>query len=85
MKSKNNCEFEFKDEYISLGCAISYYRKLKGLTQQQLADSINISRQHLGAIEAPNMFRKVSLNLLFSIAKVLEIDLCSLLTFSPEK
>ena len=38
-----------------IGLNIAYYRKLKGITQLQLAEYINISRTHMSNIEAPNM------------------------------
>ena len=60
-------------------------RKRKGLTQEQVAEQIGISRQHMGAIEAPNMVRAISLDVLFNIATVLEIEPYMLLKFSPDK
>ena len=65
--------------------AISYYRRRRGMSQEQLAEELGISRQHLAAIEAPNMNRGLSLELLFNIATVLEIEPYLLLKFSPEK
>ena len=67
--------------YIEIGYNIQYYRKHKNLTQERLAELVDISRQHLGAIEAPNIVRPVSLDLLFRIADVLEIDVRLLLDF----
>ncbi|NLY87791.1 MAG: helix-turn-helix transcriptional regulator [Clostridiales bacterium] len=55
------------------------------MTQEQLAGHIGISRQHMGGIEAPNMVRAVSLEVLFNIATVLEIEPYMLLKFNPEK
>ena len=78
-------QFDNAERYRDLGYAISYYRKRRGLTQEQVAERIGISRQHMGAIEAPNMVRAVSLDVLFNIATVLEIDPYLLLKFSPEK
>lgn len=78
-------QFNNAERYRDLGCAISYYRKRKGLTQEQVAEQIGISRQHMGAIEAPNMIRAVSLDVLFNIASVLEIEPFLLLKFSPDK
>ena len=54
-------------------------------TQEQVAEQIGISRQHMGAIEAPNMVRAISLDVLFNIATVLEIEPYVLLKFSPDK
>ena len=85
MMGTNESRFDNSERYRYLGCAISYYRKRKGLTQEQLAESIGISRQHMGAIEAPNMVRAVSLDVLFNIAQVLEIEPYLLLKFSPDK
>ena len=67
--------------YIEIGYNIQYYRKHKNLTQERLAELVDISRQHLGAIEAPNIVRPVSLDLLFRIADVLEIDVRLLIDF----
>ena len=78
-------KFDNTERYRDLGYAIAYYRKRKGYTQEQVAEKIGISRQHMGAIEAPNMVRAVSLDVLFNIATVLEIEPYFLLKFSPDK
>lgn len=67
--------------YIELGYNISYCRKHKGYTQEQLAEKLDISRQHLGVVEVPNIVRSVSLDLLFNIADALEVDVRELLDF----
>ena len=77
--------FDHSERYRDLGCAIAYYRKRKKLTQEQVAERVGISRQHMGAIEAPNMVRAISLEVLFSIADVLEVEPYVLLKFNPEK
>lgn len=59
--------------------------KRKGLSQERPAEKPGIGRQHLTSIGAPNMSRGLSLELLFNIATVLEIELYLLLKFSPEK
>lgn len=81
----NEKQFDNSDRYRDLGCAIAYYRKRRGFTQEQVAEQVGISRQHMGAIEAPNMVRAISLDVLFNIAAVLEIEPYLLLKFSPEK
>lgn len=60
---------------------MSHYRKHKGYTQEQLAEKLDISRQHLGVVEVPNIVRSVSLDLLFNIADALEVDVRELLDF----
>ena len=63
-----------KDLYMRLGLNIAYQRKLKKMTQVELADAIGISRTHLSNIEAMNTVTAVSLDVLFDIADVLQID-----------
>lgn len=43
------------EQYKQIGLNIAFYRKLKGLTQLQLAERIGISRTHMSNIEAPHM------------------------------
>jgi transcriptional regulator with XRE-family HTH domain len=64
---------EFSEEYKRIGLNIALYRKLRGLTQMQLADRVNISRTHISNIEAPNMNTSISLDLIFHIAKELDV------------
>ena len=61
------------EKHRMLGLKIAYYRKLKGYTQEQLAEKINKSLAFIGAVEAPNVCRTVSLDTLFDIAEALEI------------
>jgi len=61
------------EKHRMLGLKIAYYRKLKGYTQEQLAEIINKSLAFIGAVEAPNVSRTVSLDTLFDIAEALEI------------
>lgn len=74
-----------KQEYKMIGLNIAYYRKLKGITQLQLAEQINISRTHMSNIEAPNMPTSISLEKLFDIADALEIPISSLFNFNRYK
>ena len=68
----------------TLGERIAYFRRQRGLTQEQLAELVGISRQHIGALEAPNIVRPISLELLFNIATVLDIPAYKLLVFRGE-
>ena len=70
-----------RQEYKMIGLNIAYYRKLKGITQLQLAEEINISRTHMSNIEAPNMPTSISLETLLDIADTLGIPVTSLLEF----
>lgn len=61
---------QFYERYIELGYRISYCRKHLKLTQEQLAERMGISREHLAALEAPNIMKKPSLDLIFILAKI---------------
>lgn len=76
-----NKDNRHSEEYIRLGLNIAYYRKLKGFTQLQLAEAVNISRTHMSNIEAPNIPTSVSLDKLFEIAEVLEIPVYKFFLF----
>ncbi len=71
---------EYYDKYRSLGLKISYFRKLKGFTQEQLAELIEKDTSFLGAVEAPNINRTISLDTLFDIAKALDVPPYKFLT-----
>lgn len=81
MSKSKPISFDNIDNFMELGLNISYYRKKKGLTQEQLAEMLEISRSHLSAIEAPNITKAFSIELLFNIAKALEIPPYKLLVF----
>ena len=52
-------------------------RQSRGLTQQQLADKINVTRFYISAIE--NNHKTPSFHLLDKIAKALQVELIDLL------
>ena len=58
---------------------IKKYRKQKGLSQNELAELLNISREHLAKLETTK--RCISLKLLFKLSEVLDITLQELFTF----
>lgn len=80
MENMNN-NLDHSDKYIEIGYNIAYYRKHAKLTQEQLAEMVGISRSHISAIEAPNIVRKISMDLLFNIAAVLKVEVYKLLLF----
>lgn len=74
--------FKNRDRFIQLGVAISALRKIRGLSQEQLAEKANVSRSHISAIEAPGIVRSFSMDVFFNIADALEIDPADLLRAS---
>ncbi|MDD3185250.1 MAG: helix-turn-helix transcriptional regulator [Anaerostipes sp.] len=74
-----NIAFKNRDRFIELGLTIAALRKLQGMSQEQLAEKANISRSHLSSIEAPNIIRPFSLEVLYNLADALNINAGDLL------
>ena len=70
-----------KDQYIQLGLNMAYYRKKNNLTQEQLAEAVKLSRNHISKIEAKNVKTSLSLDALFDIAKILKVTPSALLEY----
>lgn len=75
-------EFINRDRFIELGLTIAALRKMQGLSQEMLAEKAHISRSHLSSIEAPNIVRPFSLEVLYNISDALNINAGDLLNFS---
>ncbi len=73
-----------EEKFCRIGLNIAYQRKLKKLTQMQLAERVGISRTHISNIEAPNMITPISLEVIFNIADALEIPVETLFKFGNE-
>ena len=73
-----------KMKYRKLGLKISYYRKLKGFTQEQFAEKLDKNLAFIGAVEAPNIDRTISLDPLFDIADILEVPAYKFLKFDED-
>lgn len=71
----------YEPEYLQLGLKISYYRKLRGLTQEELAERIGKAPAFIGYVEAPNISKAVSLDTLFDIAAELDVPAYKFLKF----
>ena len=67
------------EKYRKIGKQIKYYRKEKNLTQQELANKINISKSYLSKIEAQNCIKSFSVEVLMDIADALEVPVSMLL------
>ena len=59
------------DKYRSLGLNIANFRKARGLSQEKLAELINISRTHMSRIETASC--AVSLDVVYDICEVLNV------------
>lgn len=74
----------YESEYLQLGLKIAYYRKLRGLTQEELAEKIDRTPAFIGHVEAPNIQKAISLDTLFDIATVLDIPAYKFLIFEND-
>lgn len=72
---------QFQSEFKQLGLKIAYYRKLRNLTQEALAEKIDRSAAFIGHVEAPNIKKSVSLSTLFAISKALDVPVYKFLKF----
>ena len=71
----------YADKYQQIGLKIAYYRKLRGLTQEQLAGRLGLSPAFIGHVEAPNINKAVSLGTLFDVAAALDVPPYKFLLF----
>lgn len=74
-------DYKRMNEFRLLGLTIAYYRRLRGMTQMELAEAVQISRTHMSNIEAPNSKTSISLRKLFDIADALEVPVKDLFDF----
>ncbi len=74
--------FKNRDRFIQLGIAISTLRKLRGMSQEKLAEKAGISRSLVSSIEAPGIANGFSLEVFYNIADALEVDPAKLINAS---
>lgn len=70
---KIQISFENRDRLIELGFTIALLRKMKGMTQEELAEKAGLSRTHISNIEAPNTVTNFSIDSLYRIADALDM------------
>lgn len=63
----------YSEKYRQIGLKIAYYRKLRGLTQEELAEQVDRTPAFIGHLEAPNIIKALSMDTLFDIAVVLDV------------
>ena len=64
---------DYPERYITLGLKITYYRKKRGYTQENLAEKVGISLNFLAQVEGTGTIRGISLETLFKMADVLQV------------
>lgn len=75
----------YAERYRQIGLKIAYYRKLRGLTQEELAEQIGMTPAFIGHLEAPNICKAMSMDTLFDIAEALEVSPYRFLMFDEER
>ena len=78
MEKIDDCLAEI--QYI--GLRIAYFRKLRNLTQADLAEKVSINKNYLSHIESGSANKVLSLPLLIRIAKALDVELALLVDLS---
>lgn len=80
-------EFKNRDRFIQLGIAIATIRKIRGMSQDELAVKAGISRTHLSKIEGKGTAFRFSLESFYNIADALEVDPADLINAAvlPDK
>ncbi len=73
--------WEKRIQFKRLGLNVTFYRKLKGMTQSELAKAVDLSRTHISNLEAPNVPTSISLEKLFDIADVLDVPVMKFFDF----
>ncbi len=70
----------YREKFRILGLKIAYFRKLRGLTQEQFAEAIGRSVSFVSQIEANNstVVKGISLETLFTISEKLEVPVSRL-------
>lgn len=70
-------------EYYKIGQQIRNIRKVRQLSQEELAEQVGISTTHMSHIETGNT--KLSLPVLVKLASVLEVSTDDILCGTPER
>lgn len=72
-------DYGYKNLLLLLGLKIGYYRKLRGYTQEELAELVGVSTTFIGMMEAPSLSKAPSLKTLYAIADALDVPISKLL------
>ena len=81
-------KIKFHDDYYYYDIVrknIKKYRKISGLTQQELADMIGVSMHYISQIESAKPYKYFTLIIIGRIADALNIDIKNLFETQKEK
>lgn len=74
----------YQEEYDRLAEKLSYYRKIRHITQQELSRRVGVSASYIAKIEGGHCLPGLSLDLFFAICCGLQIDPLKILRKEPE-
>ena len=69
---------DFQAEMRCIGMRIAGFRKLRNMTQAELADKLNINKNYLSQIENASTNKSISLPMLIRISRALDVELALL-------
>ena len=69
----------FASRSKKIGAKIVFYRKLRSMTQEKLAEEVGITPQYLSRIENGGYTKSVSLSTLMMIAGALDVTMSQLM------
>ena len=77
---KNDAEFineenDYTKELQCIGLRIAYFRRVRNMTQAELASRVGINKNYLSHIECGRTNKAISLPLLIHISKILNVKL----------
>lgn len=65
-----------------LGKNIKKYRELKGLSQEKLAETVELTREYIADVERGH--KRISLKRLFMVADAIEVEIYKLFVFENQ-
>ena len=74
MSHSKKPELENIEYYQTIALNIAYFRRLAGYTQSMLAQKAGISLPYLGTLESRNSLKPCSMEVLFDLARALDIE-----------
>ena len=69
---------DFREEMRCIGMRIAGFRRLRNLTQEELAYKLNINKTYLSQIENASANKNISLPMLIRISHALDVELALL-------
>ncbi|MBD3878803.1 MAG: helix-turn-helix transcriptional regulator [Quinella sp. 1Q5] len=69
---------DFQAEMRCIGMRIAGFRKLRNMTQAELADKLNINKNYLSQVENASANKIISLPMLIRISRALDVELALL-------